>query len=135
MPTITLSTATKSAVLTALKDQIDAGTGPGYVEIYTAPKPASPETAITTQVLLGTLTLSDPCGSVGSGALTFGAVTPDALADNNGTAAWARFYSSDGVARLDVDASTVGGSGFMQMNTTTVIINGPILINSCVITA
>lgn len=132
---ITLSTDCKDAVLNALKAKIDGGGAAGYIELYTGAKPAGPATAITSQVKLGTLVLSYPCGSVASGALTFSAITQDLLADATGTATWARVYDSTGAAKIDVDATVTGGSGFMQMNTTSVIINGPILINSCVITA
>ncbi len=132
---ITLSTDSKDAVLNALKARIDAGGAAGSIKIYTGTKPAGPGTAISNQVLLGTLALSYPCGSVADGALTFGAITQDSQADATGTATWARIFDSAGNAKIDVDASVTGGSGFMQMNTTSVIINGPILINSCVITA
>lgn len=132
---ITLSVDSKNAVLNALKAKIDGGGAAGYIEIYTGTKPAGPGTAITSQVKLGTLALSYPCGAVADGALTFGAITQDSQADATGTATWARVYDSTGVAKIDVDATVTGGTGFMQMNTTGVIINGPILINSCVITA
>ena len=135
MPTITLSTDTKDAVLNALKAKIDSGGAAGSIKIYTGAKPAGPGTAISNQVLLGTLALSYPCGDVVDGALTFDPITQDSQADATGTATWARILASDGSAKADVDASVVGGAGFMQMNTTSVIINGPILINSCVITA
>ena len=130
-----LSTDLKDAVLTALKGKIDGGGAAGSVKIYTGTKPAGPAVAITSQVLLGTLVLSYPCGAVADGALTFSPITQDSSADATGTATWARIFDSAGVAKIDVDASVVGGPGFMQMNTTSVIINGPILINSCVITA
>ena len=135
MPTITLSTDTKDSVLNALKAKIDSGGAAGSIKIYTRTKPAGPGTAITAQVLLGTLALSYPCGDVVDGALTFDPITQDSQADATGTAPWARILASDGSAKADVDASVVGGQGFMQMNTTSVIINGPILISSCVITA
>lgn len=132
---ITLSDDSKDAVLNALKGRIDNGGAAGSIKIYTGTKPAGPGTAITNQVLLGTLALSYPCGAVAGGALTFGPITQDSQADATGTATWARIFDSNGNAKIDVDASVTGGSGFMQMNTTSVIFNGPILINSCVITA
>lgn len=135
MATATLSAAAANAVLSALNTLVNAGAGPGTIKIYTAPKPADPTTAITTQVLLGTLTLSDPAGTVSAGAWTFGAITQDSAADNTGTAAWARISDSTGVGVIDIDISTVGGTGFGQMNTTAVVKDGPITAPSVVITA
>jgi len=64
MSIITLIAAAANAALNAIHDLINAGTGPGTIKVYTGTKPAGPATAVTTQVLLGTLTLSDPAGSV-----------------------------------------------------------------------
>ena len=141
MATITPSLALKTAILTAVNDALNGGTGPAIFELYTGTKPAGPDTAITTQVKLGTLTCSDPAGTVatlsGVPTLTFGTVTPDSDADATGTATWARGSSTGGatVPVIDIDITTVGGGGFGQMNTTSIVIHGPITAPSIVITA
>jgi len=135
MAIITLSATAANAVLNALNDLVNAGSGPGTIKPYTGTKPAGPATAITTQVLLGTLTLSDPCGSVASGAWTFGTITADSAADATGTATWARIADSNGTAVIDIDITTTGGGGFGQMNTTAIVVGGPITAPSVVITA
>ena len=135
MAVITLSTAAKNAVLTAINDALNGGTGAATIKIYTGTKPAGPDTAITTQTLLGTLTCSDPAGSVTSGTLTFGSITQDSSADATGTATWARLADSSGTAVVDIDVTATGGGGFLQMNTTSIVIGGPILISSFTITA
>lgn len=135
MAVITLSNAAANAVLTSINDALNAGTGAATIKIYTGTKPAGPDAAITTQTLLGTLTCSDPAGSVASRALTFGAITQDSAADATGTATWARLADSEGVAVIDIDVTTTGGGGFLQLNTTSIVIGGPILISSFVITA
>jgi len=135
MAIITLSTTVANAVLTAINDQINGGSGAGTIKIYTGTKPAGPATAITTQVLLGTLTCSDPAGSVSAAALTFSAITQDSSADATGTATWARIADSTGTAVIDIDITTTGGGGFGQMNTTSIVIGGPITAPSVVITA
>ena len=135
MSQFTLSTAAANAVLNALNDLVNAGSGPGTIKLYTGTKPAGPATAITTQTLLGTLTLADPAGTVASGAWTFGAITSDSAADAGGTATWARISDSDGVGVIDIDVSTVGGTGFGQMNTTAIVKDGPITAPSVVVTA
>ena len=91
---ITLSTDSKDAVLNALKARIDAGGAAGSIKIYTGTKPAGPGTAITNQVLLGTLALSYPCGAVADGALTFDPITQDSQADATGTAPGREFSTA-----------------------------------------
>lgn len=135
MATLTPSVAVRNAILNAINDALNAGTGAATIKIYTGSKPTGPDVAVTTQVLLGTLTCSDPAGSVSSGTLTFGAVTADSSADNTGTATWLRMADSAGVAVLDMDVTQIGGGGFAQMNTTQVVQNGPITAPSIVITA
>lgn len=133
MPTVTLSDAAANAVLTEINTRLNAGTGPAILEVYTGTKPAKPDVAITTQVKLGTLTCTDPAGSVAARTLTFSAITQDSAADASGVATWGRFLDSSAVAVVDVDASVTGGTGFLQMNTTNIVIGGPIIITSCYI--
>lgn len=56
----TYSTAVKSARMTAVRDAIDGGTGPGVIEIGTAGM----------AVVLAIVTLEEPCGSVAGPVLT-----------------------------------------------------------------
>ena len=138
-PSLALGTAWLNSIRTALNA---GGAGnPATIDIYSGTKPARPDTAITSQVKLGTVTCSDDCGTVSTidnvPTLTFAAITADSAADATGVAAWGRAKSGGGgsVAVLDFDISTTGGSGFGQMNTTNVVINGPISAPSVVITA
>lgn len=135
MAVITPSDALANTLLTTLRDALDSGASGATLAIYTGTKPATPDVAVNTetQKLLGTLTCAETCGTVASRALTFGAITQDAAADYTGTATWGRFRDSNGNAHLDVDCSTTGGSGFLQMNTTNIIAGGPISCTSCVI--
>lgn len=134
MATITLSTTVGNSTLTQILNALNAGSTGATCKLYTGTKPVSPETAITTQTILGTLTCSKPAGTVASKALTFDTIFQDTSADNTGTATWARFADSTGTAVVDVDVSTIGGAGFLQMNTTSIVAGGPISISSCVIT-
>lgn len=133
MATVHLVGALKDDMLTSVKNRIDAGSAGGTVKIYTGSMPISPSVAVTTQVLLGTLTFSDPCATITSNTLVFSAITPDSLADNDGTATWARIADSDGNAVIDVDVSTTTGSGSIKLNTTAVKAGGPISITAMVI--
>lgn len=109
-----------------------------YTANFTVPAEAFPNRP---PQLLGTVTCADDCGTVSTigdvPTLTFGAITADSAADNGGVAAWGRAKSGEAtpVAVLDFDISTVGGSGFGQMNNTNVVKDGPISAPSVVITA
>lgn len=96
--------------------------------IYTGTKPAGPDIAPTTQILLGTLTLSATPGSFSGRRFTFNSITQCPSAEAGGTATWARF--TDGtLAVLDVDIGTNGGGAYMQMANTTITASAPISIN------
>lgn len=130
---ITISDALANLFATDLDNQLNLGGGPAKVKFYTGTKPAKPDTAITTQTLLGTATCSTDAGTYASRRYTFNGITQDASADATGTATWARFESTTGAGVLDVDCSTAGGAGFLQMNSTSVIIGGPISVSGCYI--
>lgn len=129
-----VSEAIATAWITTLKNALDAGSGPATIEIYTGTMPASVATAVTTQVKLGTLTCSYPCGTISGGTLTFSAIAPDGAADAAGTATWARFKGSTGAAVCDMDVTVVGGGGALQANTVLIALNGPISLPSLTIT-
>lgn len=125
-----LNASVGGSCINALKTAIDAGSGPGTIKIYTGTMPATPDTAITSQTLLGTLTCADPCGTVSGKTLTFSAITQDSSADAGGIAAWARIADSAGVAVIDIDVGLVGSGAALQMNTTTIVTLGPIGIST-----
>ena len=137
MATVTPSIALKQATAAAWLAALDTGAGQAVIEVYTGAKPAGPDTAISTQTLLGTGTCSTITGTVTTVgdvvSLVFGTITPDSSADNTGVATWARIKDDSGVAKIDVDVSTIGGTGFFQMNTTNVVAGGPLNFSSLVI--
>ena len=101
------------------------GNGPGLVttigaaaliRIYTASRPATPETAISGQTLLATITLSGSFSSTG-GVLT--ASDPAAVTiAASGTAAWFRLLAASGpTAILDGTVTATGGGGDMTLAT------------------
>lgn len=132
MATITLSNDAANDALTAILNKINAGTAAAAptIKIYNGTKPAGPDTAVGAQVLLGTLTCSATAGTVGSRQLNFNPITQDSSADATSTATWARILNRDETPVIDVDVSAVGGSGFLQMNTVSIVAGGPILISS-----
>lgn len=123
-----------NAIATNVLADLDAGSGPATIQIYTGTQPATPDTAITGQTLLGTLTCSDPSGSVSGRTLTFSAITNDPSADATGTAAWARVADSTGTAVIDLTVSATGGGGDIQFNTTSMVAGVPISVTALAIT-
>lgn len=134
MSIIKLSTATRTAMANAIIAQIDADAGAATLKFYTGTQPAGPGTAITDQVLLGTLTCSDPAATASSGVITFDAITQDSAADNSGTATWARLADNSGDAVADFDVTDTGGTGAIKLNTTAIVAGGPIAVTSFTIT-
>ena len=124
----------KNSALDTVKAAIDAGAGAGTIKVYTGTQPTTAADAIVAQVLLGTLTFSDPCGASASGTLTMSATTQDSAADATGTATWARIADSTGATVCDVDVTATGGGGTLQFNTTSFVIGGPILVSAFTIT-
>lgn len=134
MANVKLAVGTRNKMAQDILDDLDAGTGPAYFEFYTGTQPAGPATAVNTQVKLGTVVCSDLCGTVTDGVLTFDDIDQDAGADATGDATWARGYSSDGVARIDLDVTDTTGDGDIKLNAIHIVMGGPIQLASMTIT-
>jgi hypothetical protein len=109
-----ISNAAAIAACDAIVDLLDAGSAAGHLKIYSAGSgvPADVDTAITDQVLLADLTLSDPAfggaaDNTGKATATASSITADSSANASGTAAFFRAEDSNGVARIQ---GTVGTS-------------------------
>lgn len=77
--------------------------------IYNGTQPATPETAVTTQTLLATVTLASPAfGSASNGVITANTIS-NVTISTSGTASWFRLFKSDGVTVI-MDGS-IGISG------------------------
>ena len=131
MAVFNVTQAISSSLATVLLNAVDNDASPGYIEFYTGTMPAKPETAPGGgNTKLGTCTCSVTSGSVASGVYTFSAITMDSSADATGTATWARVRDGAGNACFDVDVSVTGGTGTVQMPTTSIVAGGPIAFNS-----
>lgn len=122
---VTYNTATKNARMQAVADNIDGGSGAGYLQIGT--------TGMGT--VLATITLADPCGTVSGGVLTFsGFPKSDTSAPATGTAAAAVIKASDGT--VVVSGLTVGTSATdIVLDTTSIAAGEVVTLNSASITA
>lgn len=94
-----------------------AGSG-CLIRLYQGTQPANANTAISTQTLLVSLTISGSFGTDSNGTLTLGSVT-NGTAGASGTADFFRIFKSDGTTVV-MDGS-VGTSGAdLNLNTTTI---------------
>lgn len=121
---VSYNTATRNARMTVVRDQIDAGAGPGVLQIGTAGM----------AVVLAEVTLADPCATIANGVLTFsGFPRSDTAANASGTAAAARIRDSAGTDVIT--GLTVGTSGAdINLDTTTITAGQQVQITSAVIT-
>jgi len=114
---------------------IDAGTA-GLLKIYDSTgtgRPADPDTAVSTQVLLAELTMSlTSAPAASSGLLTFSTITPDSSADATGTATWFRVEDSAGNGIVDGDVGTSGSD--LNLNSTSIGIGQNVDVTSFTIT-
>lgn len=83
--------------------------------------------------VLGTLTLSDPCGTQDSGTVTFSVITQDSAADASGQAVWALGMDSDQIPHILVDVGVSGSGAALQLNTVNIVAGGPIDVSSAVV--
>lgn len=100
----------------------------GYIRVYTGPRPASTEVAISTQTLLAAPRFNATAfGAAANGVAVANAVTEDSNTPASGTAAWFRLYKSDGVTVIadgsvgvgDLDITTNDGFD-MELASTTI---------------
>lgn len=123
----TYSVAALVAAHTSLRDLIDShATLPGIIRVRDA-----------ADVLLGTVTLADPCGTVNgtTGQLTLAIAARDESADAAGTAAYGEICDGAGNVHLALpcQAGTIAVSGMLVLNTLTIAAGGPIEIASATV--
>jgi len=116
------STSLKSAQLSAWVAHLDTGPGTASLEIYTGTAPV-PGAAPTSSVLLVSIMLPKPVGTVLDGVLTL-AVSALSLNVASGGADWARWYTAAGVWAGDSDVSNDAGDGFVRLADTTLFVGG-----------
>lgn len=121
---VTYPTAVKTARMTAVRDQIDAGTGAGILQIGT--------TGMGT--VLAEITLNDPSGTISGAVLTLsGFPKSDTSANATGTAAAARIRDSSGTDVIT--GLTVGTTGSdINLDSVSITAGQTVTINSATIT-
>lgn len=132
------SLATRAA-LDAIVDRCDLGSGvaAAHLLIYSGAVPTDADTALGAQVLLADLAMSNPAFGAAAdtapgASATAGAISDDTSANATGTASFARIVDRDGTVVLQL---TVGaGSGELQLNTVSLVINALVRVTALVIT-
>ncbi len=104
-----------------------AGTN-AIIRIYDGVQPANANTAISTQTLLVSLTVSGALGTDTNGTLTFSTIG-NGTAVASGTAGFFRIVKSDGTTVV-MDGSVGTSSADLVLNTTTIATNDTVAITS-----
>lgn len=126
---VKLLLSVRNDMANAIVAKIDGGGAAGQIKIYSGTQPANPSVAAS-GTILSEHPLSYPCGTVTNGVLVFAAITEDSFANATGTATWARIFDSTGAAIVDCSVTVSGGGGDITMNTTSIVLNGPVRFQS-----
>ena len=135
--TFNLANATAKALADTFDGRVNLGAGAGTLKIYSGSVPTDSDTALGAQVLLATLTFSDPAFGNASdanpgGRVTASAITADSSADATGTAAFFRILDSDANV---VCQGSVGTSGSdINFNTVSFVSGAEISVTSLTVT-
>ena len=121
-----LTNLAANAAADAVARLVDAG----KLRIYDGTQPATADTAVSTQVLLSTLTLNATSAPVAAaGVLTFNAITQDASAAATGTATWFRVLKSDNTTAV-FDGSVGTATSDIILNTVSIVAAAVVSISS-----
>jgi hypothetical protein len=105
--TVTIPPTLRNARAAVILGAIDAGAGPGVLQLRDGTRPADP-TATATGTLIVEFELDDPAFPAPTSGSTDAATAAQVQAAADGTPTWGRVLDSDGTAVFDLDA---GGTG------------------------
>ena len=119
------------AMLDALATRANAAS-PCKFKYYSGTMPATPTTAITSQVLLATLPCSATIetGPASSRTLTFDAITTDSAGDADGVTSFVGLVDDDDVVLFYTDAGNLASSAGVKMTNTTIASGAPVAATS-----
>lgn len=134
--TTQIATGSAQAMCNALVDLLDAGSGSGTLKLYTGTRPATADTALSGNTLLGTLTFSKPAFSSTStlGVATASPIVQDSSADSDGVATWARLQDSTGANVMDISVGQAGSGAELILASTSITEGNPIVVTSFTVT-
>lgn len=96
----------------------------GQLQVFTGQMPPAGD-AIDGQILLATLTLPDPAGTVADGAFV-ATSNLEAMAVADGIAAWVRITDADDAWLMDLDAGTPGSGAAVIINPAQIYTGGTV---------
>lgn len=128
---LTMSTASKNLGLNAQIDVLNTG----FLDIYSGTRPAGPDTALSGNTLLASLTFGATAFAAASGGTkTANAIGSTTNAAATGTATFFRAFKSDHTtAVLDGSVGTSGTDAII--NSTSIVSGTTVSCSSCVLTA
>ncbi len=127
---LTLATVAANASANAIASLLDGGS----VRIYDGTRPATANTAVTTQILLAEPTFASPAFATAvAGVATAHAITDEDDCPASGTAAWFRAVTSGGAAVFDGTVGTADTD--CVLSNVAIVAHGTLSITSCTITA
>ena len=112
------SIAARQAMGDAAAALVDAGGGPGRIDILAGTIPSGPDVALTDQILLARLAMAVPAFTPtdADGSAVANPIVADSAADATGTASFFRILDAGGVVLFQGDVSVTGGGGDLQLN-------------------
>lgn len=134
MANIRLPIATRNAMLDAALARANLGSGAATLSFYTAPV-FGPDDAITTQTLLGTVTMADPAFAAAAGGVADAdTILEDPAADTSGTHSQARLRDSNGTTVMDFSVGVAGSGAALIVGSATTVAGLPIEVVSLSVT-
>jgi len=118
---------------TARAELLAAWLDGGEIRVYSGARPATTDTAVTTQTLLVTFAIPDPSGEVANGVLTGNAIAAALIAET-GFATWARAVDSATGAVFDADVGTPGSGALLQLDNLNLVQGGYCTVTSFTVT-
>ena len=128
------------ALKDAMEDAITATVGgSATLNIYSGTQPTSPDVAVTSQVLLATLTCNATLAPASSG----GVLTLNSITDGTGTSAagsggttatWWRLENASGTPLTDGSVGGTGAGADMTLNNTSIVTGATVSMSTFTIT-
>ncbi|MCO5763772.1 MAG: hypothetical protein NHG36_20100 [Chromatiaceae bacterium] len=123
------ATARKNSRAELLASWLDGG----EIRVYDGTRPASADTAVSTQTVLVTFEIADPAGDIEDGIFTGDAIAVAMVAET-GTAAWARVVDDAAATVFDCDVGLTGSGEMIEIDNLSLVEGGYCSITSFTIT-
>ena len=121
-----LSIASWNLALNAALESVLDG---GFLEIYSGTQPATPDTALSGNTLLATLTLGTPAFGAASGGTATANAIGSASAAATATATFGRFFKSNGSTAV-LDCSVGISSADINLNATAIVTGATVSVTA-----